>query len=190
MNKFAYSRYYDIDFLYHFPKKDSYYLLILNLVNLTNCKFFLELGIGEDENHIKLLKPFIDLYVGVDIDTSKININDKNIIIYNTTTDNFFIENKRKFDIIFIDGDHRYEQVKIDFENSLKILNKFGIIIFHDTDPIHKRLLVDGYCSTSFKIIDYIYVKHPELNIITLPINEMGLSIVMKRDDRRIFYNE
>ena len=39
---------------------------------------------------------------------------------------------KEKFDIIFIDGDHSYEGVKKDYDNSLPLLNNNGYIIFHD----------------------------------------------------------
>jgi spermidine synthase len=38
----------------------------------------------------------------------------------------------RKFDVIFIDGDHSYEGVKRDFENSLPLLSEGGSVIFHD----------------------------------------------------------
>jgi hypothetical protein len=38
----------------------------------------------------------------------------------------------RKFDVIFVDGDHSYEGVKADYENSIRLLNEEGYIIFHD----------------------------------------------------------
>jgi predicted O-methyltransferase YrrM len=41
------------------------------------------------------------------------------------------------FDIIFIDGDHRYEGVKRDFENYRTLLSERGVILFHDVDPDH-----------------------------------------------------
>lgn len=40
-----------------------------------------------------------------------------------------------KFDLIFIDGLHTAEQVKKDFENSLKILSANGFIVIHDCNP-------------------------------------------------------
>lgn len=43
--------------------------------------------------------------------------------------------NGELFDLIFIDGDHSYEGVKSDFENYSKLLNKNGIIAFHDIVP-------------------------------------------------------
>ena len=36
------------------------------------------------------------------------------------------------FDFIFIDGNHKYEATKIDYENSLRLLNPGGFIAFHN----------------------------------------------------------
>jgi predicted O-methyltransferase YrrM len=38
-----------------------------------------------------------------------------------------------KIDLIFIDGDHSYEGVKADWEGFRPHLNKFGLVVFHDT---------------------------------------------------------
>ena len=51
------------------------------------------------------------------------------------TSDEFFAENKDKFDVIFIDGLHQYEQVKNDMLNSVEALNDDGVIIVHDCLP-------------------------------------------------------
>lgn len=61
--------------------------------------------------------------------------NEFSINIHKCTSDIFFEYNKEKFDIVFIDGLHVYEQVKKDFENSVKCLNEGGVIIFHDMNP-------------------------------------------------------
>lgn len=39
------------------------------------------------------------------------------------------------FDLVFIDGDHTKEQVKRDFENTLKYLSDHGYIVVHDVLP-------------------------------------------------------
>ncbi len=41
------------------------------------------------------------------------------------------------FDLIFIDGDHRYAGVKKDFEAWRPLLSSRGVILFHDVDPDH-----------------------------------------------------
>ena len=91
-----------------------------------------------------------------------------------------------KIDIAFIDADHCFDSAKRDFMNVLERLNKHGIIICHDTDPISQFYTDPGYCGDSYKLVDYIYSNHPELNILTLPVTETGISIIMRKDDRRI----
>jgi len=51
------------------------------------------------------------------------------------TAHDFFKKNFDKFDVIFIDGDHNYEQVRQDLIECLKILNTNGIIFLHDVLP-------------------------------------------------------
>lgn len=55
---------------------------------------------------------------------------------YRMTSDEFFKQNNDlKFDVIFIDGLHEYEQCQKDCLNSMKHLNDGGIIFFHDFLP-------------------------------------------------------
>jgi len=54
------------------------------------------------------------------------------------TSDVFFLKNKKKFDVIFIDGLHSYDQCSKDCTNSINFLNEDGIIILHDMMPRHK----------------------------------------------------
>lgn len=55
---------------------------------------------------------------------------------------NFFILQDIKIDVLFIDGDHSYEGVKLDFELYSTILSDKGIIIIHDTDPDYEENLI------------------------------------------------
>lgn len=43
---------------------------------------------------------------------------------------------EQKFDMIFIDGDHRYEGVQKDYTNALQLIRPGGIIGFHDIVPV------------------------------------------------------
>jgi hypothetical protein len=52
--------------------------------------------------------------------------------IHRTTSDEFFINNKYKFDLIYIDGNHLYDFVKRDISNSLNLINNEGIIVLDD----------------------------------------------------------
>tara|TARA_B100001057_G_scaffold490276_1_gene578209 strand:- start:7540 stop:8247 length:708 start_codon:yes stop_codon:yes gene_type:complete len=55
---------------------------------------------------------------------------------FRMTSDEFFIKYKDlKFDVIFIDGLHHYEQCQKDCINSINQLKENGIILFHDMLP-------------------------------------------------------
>jgi hypothetical protein len=56
------------------------------------------------------------------------------------TSDEFFKENKKMFDVIFIDGLHEYAQVRKDALNALNVLNEGGWIIFHDFLPVDWKM--------------------------------------------------
>lgn len=156
--------------------------VILDILNKVNCQKYLELGIYKGET-ISKAATFINKAVGVDI-IDHIGIN-KNFEFIKSSTDDFFDSNEENFDAIFIDADHKYESCIKDFENSLKILNYNGFIFIHDTDPISKKYTDFGYCGDSYKINNYIYDKHPELDLITLPLTEAGLSIVKRKNENR-----
>ena len=58
--------------------------------------------------------------------------NYSNIYKYKNYSDNFFLKNKKNFDVIYVDGHHLAEQVYRDAVNSWKFLNRNGLLIFDD----------------------------------------------------------
>lgn len=54
------------------------------------------------------------------------------IVDYSYNAYKIFKNNNSKIDFLFIDGDHSYEGVKKDFDLYLPLMNKGGIIAFHD----------------------------------------------------------
>ena len=99
-------------------KKDSY-----DNIKKKNSTKYLEIGCFDAElfNYVEC-----DYKVGVD------PVSGGNV---RKTSDQFFNENKDYFDCIFIYGLHTYSQVKKDIENSIKFLDKGGIILLHDCLP-------------------------------------------------------
>ena len=108
---------------FNFPVDIFRWDLIQYIINKYNCTSYLEIGCDKDQSFSRIK---INKKVGVD-PISGGTIRD--------TSDNFFIKNKDKFDIIFIDGLHHYEQVIKDIYNSLDILNDNGHILIHDCLP-------------------------------------------------------
>jgi len=157
-------------------------IVILHILHKVNCKKYLELGIYKGDI-ISKASGFVSKCVGVDI-IDHIG-NNKKFDFIKSSTDDFFKKNKENFDVIFVDADHKFDSCVKDFENSLKILNYNGFIFIHDTDPISIKYTDPGYCGDSYKILNYIYDNHAELDIITLPLTEAGLTIVKRKHENR-----
>jgi len=56
-----------------------------------------------------------------------------------TSYDFFKIDNKKLYDLIFIDGSHEFKDVLADAQSSFLLLNKNGIIIFDDFNWFHYK---------------------------------------------------
>ena len=108
---------------YNFPTNYFRWDLIEYLINKYEYSDYLEIGCDQDQLFSKVR---IKNKTGVD------PINGGNI---RKTSDEFFRENKKKFDIIFIDGLHIYNQVKKDILNSVSCLKEEGIVLVHDCMP-------------------------------------------------------
>lgn len=143
---------------------------------------YLELGLYTGETFLRV-EQFVERAVGVD--TQSLFTPSRGVVKISTTRE-FFKENRETFDLIFIDADHHFEAVREDLLSSLEILNPYGVILMHDTDPENSSLLDQGFCGDSFRIVDWIIEAREDLNVVTLPIAEAGLSIVQRKRDRRI----
>ncbi len=108
---------------FDFPQDYFRWDLIDYLIKKNNYLNYLEIGCDDDQLFSKVK---IKNKIGVD------PVSGGNV---RKNSDDFFLENKDKFDLVFIDGLHIYEQVKKDIINSLKCLNENGIILVHDCMP-------------------------------------------------------
>ena len=144
-------------------------------------KSYLELGVWNGVNLERIAKGYPQYAVGVDIVDIR---HDKSTRFFLGTTNSFFERNDSMFDMIFIDANHNYDHVKIDLDQSLKILTPGGTIILHDTDPANAKLLGEGYCSDSYKILRDLR-NNNQVDFVTLPMNEAGLTIVKLRNSER-----
>lgn len=103
--------------------------IIQTLIDVTEAKSYLEIGISAGDNWKKIR---CDRKVSVDPEPAS-------RADHALTSDEFFNENKEKFDVIFIDGLHHADQVYRDINNSLEVLNDNGYIICHDLNPQKKE---------------------------------------------------
>jgi len=98
--------------------------IINTIIKLKNFNDYLEIGCDQNE-----------LFSQVAI-KNKIGIDPNNGGTHRLTSDSFFLSNKDKFDLIFIDGLHTYSQTLNDIKNSLLVLREKGFILLHDCFPM------------------------------------------------------
>jgi Methyltransferase domain len=91
---------------------------------------YLEIGLGDGQNFQQIMAPLkecVDPGGGQD---------GAAIATYQLTSDEFFaVHGAQRYDLIFIDGLHHECVVERDIYNSLKLLNKGGVIVCHDMNP-------------------------------------------------------
>ena len=108
---------------YDWKKYPSRSEIIQKIIDSKKYKNYLEVGCDKDENFSKIN---VEKKIGVDpLKGGTLRM----------TSDNFFKNNNEKFDLIFLDGLHTYEQTIKDIDNSLKFLNDHGVVIIHDCLP-------------------------------------------------------
>lgn len=109
--------------VWNWDKQYNRIAVINHLLGRFNEGMYLEIGCHLDElfNSIPTLNK-----VGVDP-----NLGGN----YRVTSDEFFKENDKVFDVIFIDGLHTYQQCRTDFINSLEASKVGSWIVLHDLLP-------------------------------------------------------
>tara|TARA_B100001093_G_C26846873_1_gene1023264 strand:+ start:846 stop:1580 length:735 start_codon:yes stop_codon:yes gene_type:complete len=97
--------------------------IINKIITLKKFSKYLEIGCDQNE----LFNKVNAIY--------KIGVDPISGGTHRMTSDKFFINNKEKFDLIFIDGLHTYKQTRLDIINSLKHIQNNGFILLHDCFP-------------------------------------------------------
>ena len=160
-----------------FDNKKKRQDIVQEIINLKNFKSYLEIGTFKDElfNYVKCEKK-----VGVDpVSGGTIR----------ATSDQFFRDNKEKFDCVFIDGLHEYQQVKKDIVNSLKFLNENGVILLHDCLPNNYYEQATPRCQWIWNgdvwkaIVECRSIK--DIDVYTC-YADYGIGIIFKRTNRNL----
>ena len=177
---FLINKIYHLIFSEKFSKKinfnfDKYNRIdIINyVINKYDYKKYLEIGCHNNEvfDKIKIEKIGVDPVSGGN---------------FKGTSDKFFEQNKENFDCIFIDGMHEYKQVKKDIINSIKFLNKNGIIILHDCLPksiSHQRVPRTRYSWNGDvwkAVVEARTWKHVDTFTV---LSDQGLGIIKNKDN-------
>ena len=98
------------------------------------------------------------------------------------SSNEFFEDNTNLYDLIFIDGDHNYSQVKLDVENALESLTPNGMVVMHDTCPTKRKHVepkkdeIQEWCGDSFKVAAE-YNQKDGFSVITWA-QDFGVTII------------
>ena len=150
--------------------------IINSLIKKNGYKTYLEIGVntpaqpGYSHESIE-----VETKHGVDpnVDTT-----------FKMTSDNFFDQNTKTYDIIFVDGLHIFDQAHRDIVNGLKFLNNGGTIAVHDCNP--RREITQRPIRASsvwhgdvWKAILKLRMENPNIEIYTINADE-GCAIIKK----------
>ena len=160
---------------YDWKKYPSRSEIIQKIIDIKKYKNYLEVGCDKDENFSKIN---VEKKIGVDpLKGGTLRM----------TSDDFFKKNNEKFDLIFLDGLHTYEQTIKDIDNSLKFLNDHGVVIIHDCLPkkIWNQIVPRVYGHWNGDVWKAIVHSRTYSNADTYTcIADHGLGIIFKRKNR------
>ena len=183
---FSYERFYNILFMFvALKKKFNNNLKILEIGSFQGGTSLVLLKLFENSS-LDIVDTWSDEFIEGNKDFKKIKFGkieadfDKNLSQYKQKVQKFksssksFFEEKfnqsnnqdKKYDIIYIDGSHSYEDVLTDAKNSSKCLNLNGIIIFDDylwkqndeqQNPINA---INKFLNEEIKSFEIIFLYH------------------------------
>jgi len=177
---------------YDWSKYPSRFEIIQNIIEFKKYKSYLEIGCDRNQSFSNIN---IDKRVGIDPVEGG---------THKMTSDEFFYNNNDKFDIIFIDGLHQYEQVIKDIKNSLNCLTKNGLILLHDCLPrtiwnqVYPRINSDWNgdvwkaiveCRTYENIDTYTCIADRGIGVI-VPRTNMNKLILNKKDFKGLKFKD
>jgi hypothetical protein len=154
--------------------------IINSLILNKNYKSYLEIGVRNPNDNFNKIVCYDK--TGVDPEPSA-------KATHVMTSDDFFKINKKKFDIIFIDGLHLREQVLKDIENSLNCLNEDGTIVCHDCLPNTEKEQVEYYdgisawVGTVWKGISELRMTREDLEIKVID-TDYGCGLITKGNQK------
>ena len=79
--------------------------------------------------------PYLELHninfnqIEKNFDANTVNLNIKKFKMFSS---DFFKNNNKNFDLIYVDGSHKSDDVFFDAIESFKVLNKYGVLLFDD----------------------------------------------------------
>ena len=151
--------------------------LLNHLIDTYKFEDYLEIGVfsGECIRNIKAKNKD-----GVDSGMEHSLVPEAN---YPIDSDKFFefLEEDKKYDLIFIDGLHHAEQVKKDIINSLNHLNDNGIIMMHDSQIVPRQ--TSTWHGDVWKAYVEFKYTHPQFSTYVVD-TDCGCGVILNNKDK------
>lgn len=153
--------------------------IINHLIKTYNYKTYLEIG-----------TQFGDCFKQIEIE-HKVCVDPQKCyddLTHEMTSDEFFAQNTKTFDIVFVDGLHLEEQSTKDILNSLKVLNKGGSIVVHDCLPHCEEFIQVCWNGTTYRSIVDLRYNNPELSVCVVD-SDCGCGVIRAEPPFQTIYN-
>lgn len=162
------------------------YDLINRLINKFNFKTYLEIGVFNGENFKEInceTKVSVDPVPG-------------EYVTNTMTSDEYFatLSEDTKFDLIFIDGLHLWEQCYRDINNALNHLSPNGVIVCHDMNPLYElyssRVQFTYWNGDVWKSFVKVRSERSDIHCCMIEDCDFGLGIITNGCDTPIELNK
>lgn len=181
--------------------------IIQRLINSTGAKNYLEIGVNNGACFLRLkapnkvaVDPCFKIAAGRKLKYFVKNPWNFNNHYFEQTSDDFFASQREMLtanrpQLVLVDGLHTYEQALRDVLNSLSFLDRSGIILMHDCNPLTEQAglpasSIDHIKSTLseykgvwngdvWKSIVHLRSLHPELEVFVLDCDH-GIGVVTR----------
>lgn len=177
-----------------FTKRDHIQIIKAIADGLMKAGFlnsYLEIGI-KTGSCFNIIAPLAKKAYAVDILNCYKRIKQNKNLIWFHGESGAFLKNhnpKKKFDLVFIDGNHEHKGSLEDFSLVLPLVRDNGIILLHDTYPPTKEYTSKSYCFDTYKTADFIRKNYKDVEIVTLPFY-YGISVVRKLDRQLLWMDK
>jgi hypothetical protein len=161
---------------FDFSQRPSRLKIVKETIKRKKFKSYLEIGCFDNQlfDCIEINKTGVDPFKGGNI---------------KLISDDFFKINKKKYDCIFIDGLHIYEQVKKDIVNSINCVNENGIIFIHDCLPnnVYEQNVPRSTYIWNGDVWKAIVEMRTKENFQTYTINaDYGIGVILKKKNQNL----
>ena len=162
-----------------FPATRWHAPIIASVVGSYPQPTYVEVGVFQGEC-LTQVAPLCGQAHGVDVSFERLKHDTAPARLWPMASDEFFERYDGPApDVIFVDGDHAYEQARRDARNALAIVAPEGVLFLHDTWPVFRAATERLLCGGVHRVVEELQAD-AALEVATIR-RWPGLSLVTRR---------